>query len=84
MVAFSMTWNRVVSVRNSHRIRLSRNENVPYGRHVVLYSMSGVFASRTYMRVMDQRDVDICRTECIFRGECTIAELLEVERIVSL
>ena len=23
------------------------------------------------MKVVDQRDVDICRTECIFQGECT-------------
>ena len=48
-------------VWNSHWIRPS----------MILYSKPEVVATRSYMKVVDQRDVDICRTECIFRGKCT-------------
>ena len=46
-----------MSVWNSHRIRPSINENVPHGRPVVVYY---IFATRNYMKVMVQRNVDIC------------------------
>ncbi|XP_041364959.1 uncharacterized protein LOC121380210 [Gigantopelta aegis] len=63
--------DRIVTVWNSHRIRPSKNENVPHGRPMVLYSMPEVFSVRNYMRAVNQTDVDICRTDCLFRDEFT-------------
>lgn len=66
---FQRDLEKVTSIWNRHRIRPSKNENVPHGRPIVLYAMPELFSTRNYMMAVDQGDVAICKTNCVFRGE---------------
>ena len=57
----------MASVWNCHRIRPTKNQNVPSGRPVVLYSMPEVYGQRDFLQPVDQAHIDACRTECTFR-----------------
>lgn len=61
----------VRAIWNSHRIRPSKNENVPHGRPTVMFSMPEIFHTKNFMKTVDQRDVNICMSECVFRGRST-------------
>ena len=71
MVLFQRDLDSTLSVWNTHRIRPSKNENVPHGRPVVLYTLPEIFKARNYLKTVDQRLIDICRSECLFRGRTT-------------
>eukprot|EP00105_Crassostrea_gigas_P025855 XP_011446570.1 PREDICTED: uncharacterized protein LOC105341643 [Crassostrea gigas] len=61
----------VRAIWNSHRIRPSKNENVPHGRPTVMFSMPEIFHTKNFLKTVDQRDVNICMSECVFRGRST-------------
>ena len=48
-----------------------KNENVPHWRPVVMHSMPGIFYTRDYLKAVDQRDVNICESGCLFRDRST-------------
>ena len=56
----------MVTVWNSHRIRPSRNERVPAGRPVVMYSVPQLYQTRDYLQQVDRDAVDVCMAECTF------------------
>ena len=60
-----------------------KNENVPHWRPVV---MSGIFYTRDYLKAVDQRDVNICESGCLFidRSTCDyeMFELLIIQIII--
>jgi len=56
----------VSDVWNSHRIRPSRNDAVPAGRPLVMYSLPSVYGARDYIQPVDPETVRLCREECSF------------------
>ena len=76
---FQRDLDSVTSVWNNHRIRPSKNENVPHGRPSLLYLMPEIYSTRNYIQAVDQRDVDICKSECHFRtGPTCDPEIFEL------
>ncbi|XP_013378745.2 uncharacterized protein LOC106150459 [Lingula anatina] len=59
--------DRVTSVWNCHRIRRTKNQNVPNGRPIVLFSMPELYGRRDYLRPVNQGHIEACFTECSFR-----------------
>lgn len=61
----------VKAIWNSHRICPSKIENVPHGRPTVMFSMPEIFHTKNFTKTVDQRDVNIWMSECVFRGRST-------------
>ena len=73
-----------MSVWNCHQIRPTKNQNVPHGKPVVLYTIPELYGTTDYMNLVGQADIDICRMQnlvgqadidicrmqCIFRNGC--------------
>ena len=60
--------DQVVSVWNCHQIRPTKNQNLPHGKPVVLFTIPEVYATIDYMNPVGHADIDICLMECIFRS----------------
>ncbi|XP_033101304.1 uncharacterized protein LOC117104552 [Anneissia japonica] len=77
--------DRVVSVWNCHNIRRSKNENVPDGRPVVMYTMPLLYETRDYLIATEQTDIDACCNACTFREgipcDPEMYELLEILKV---
>ena len=72
LLLFGYTWqelDEVSMVWNSHRIRPSRNDAVPSGRPIVMYSLPSVYGTQDYIQQVDEDIVRICREECSFLHE---------------
>lgn len=55
----------VCHVWSSHRIRKTKNANLPGGKPIVLYSCPEVFGSRNYLKEVPQIRVDMCNRQCL-------------------
>ncbi|XP_061194505.1 uncharacterized protein LOC133202665 [Saccostrea echinata] len=58
--------DEAVSVWNTHRIRPTRNGNVPAGKPCILYCLPELEGTRDYSIPLDQHVLEICRNECSF------------------
>lgn len=59
--------NEVIQIWNSHRIGPSRNQNVPSGRPLLMYSIPELYDQQDYLVPVCADDVEVCEEECIFR-----------------
>ena len=52
---------------------------MPHGKPVILYSMPEIFFTKDYLKAVDPRDVELCKSGCIFReGPTCDSELFEL------
>ncbi|KAL3887958.1 hypothetical protein ACJMK2_000343 [Sinanodonta woodiana] len=56
-------------VWNVHHIRPTKNQNSPNGRPVVMYKLSMIYGTRSYLQSVDEDKIEVCRDECVFRDE---------------
>ncbi|XP_048752256.1 uncharacterized protein LOC125663877 [Ostrea edulis] len=54
------------SVWNTHRIRPTKNGNVPAGKPCILYCIPELEGTKNYSLQVDQHVLQICRNECLF------------------
>lgn len=59
--------DEVVRIWNAHTIGPSRNENVPSGRPLVMYSVPELYGREDHLIAVDPVVVGLCEEECIFR-----------------
>uniref|UniRef100_A0A8W8I469 Integrase core domain-containing protein n=1 Tax=Magallana gigas TaxID=29159 RepID=A0A8W8I469_MAGGI len=58
--------NKAVSVWNTHRIRPTKNGNVPAGKPCILYCLPELNGTKDYSVEFDQHVLQICRNQCLF------------------
>lgn len=58
--------NEAINVWNTHRIRPTKNENVPAGRPCILYAVPEVEGSKDYSEHVDEDVLGVCKSECVF------------------
>lgn len=55
----------VARLWNTHRIRPSKNQNVPSGVPLLMYTAPSLYATRDYLRHVQQDKLDVCQEECM-------------------
>ncbi|KAK1143785.1 hypothetical protein AOXY_G36641 [Acipenser oxyrinchus oxyrinchus] len=63
-----------VNLWNSHRIRPSKNHNVPSGRPVVMYTCKELYGAQDYLCSVTDDEVNACLEECTPKGPFTCDE----------
>ena len=57
----------VARVWNQHKIRPSRNPNVPNGQPDLLYLFPELCGTHDMAYVVDNQDLEVCKQDCTFR-----------------
>ncbi|MGH0128997.1 UNVERIFIED_CONTAM: hypothetical protein FKN15_037098 [Acipenser sinensis] len=63
-----------VNLWNSHRIRPSKNHNVPSGRPVVMYTCKELYGAQDYLCSVTDVEVNACLEESTPKGPFTCDE----------
>ena len=57
-----------VETWDSHKIRPSRNDNVPHGRPNVMFMLPSLYGSDDYINRVSLNDLSVCRNISVYRS----------------
>lgn len=61
---------------NSHKIRKPKNSISPSGRPMTMFKMPQHYSTESYLKYVDEKDLEVCEEECIFNTHTTFDETL--------
>ena len=63
---FQKELDDVARLWNTHRIRPSKNQNVPSGVPLLMYTAPSFYGTRDYLQEVQQDTLEVCLEECSF------------------